>query len=533
MLTIKKQAHYAYALALAFIWLGSIGCTPPGPKALLQGERLITEGKYSEAVSVLEPARDLLNDKAQYWNHLGLAYHHAGQGNKAILAYQQALKVDRNLAVACFNLGCLYLEEKTPGPAIDILITYVTLKPQDVEGWLRLGEAQLRWALLQQTAPEKIRFLDASRRSFEYAQKLRPSVETVNAIGIVTYFHGKQREAAVSFFNATQLNANYAPAHLNLAIINHQVLNNHRDALQEYNKFLALSPSSSVSQGVRGLVAALNQELNPAPKTNVVITPAVAPTLPPSIVTTTAVVATENTIPRPLTANPQTSQVARVERDLVPRSELPFGGKPGLLAPRPSSVPTVQTNREPLRVTKLPDPPKEVMVPKVVADPVKQTNPPVTLTNSGESKLVAGTNSISPQIPISSDISESDKKPKKTGVLQKLNPATWFTSTTKNKGSNPVQPIRDTPPETNAPSKLVSSNPNITPLPPRAAVVRYPFRTTRIDVGNLKEAQRLFGLATIAQEKENLSEATTLYQQSVKADPSFFEGNYNLGLVLI
>src|SRR5439155_6573129 len=55
------------------------GCTPPGPRALLEGKRLIEQGKYSKAVEKLKSATSLIATNGQAWNYLGLACHYAGQ----------------------------------------------------------------------------------------------------------------------------------------------------------------------------------------------------------------------------------------------------------------------------------------------------------------------------------------------------------------------------------------------------------------------------------------------------------------------
>ena len=51
------------------------GCTPPGPRALLQGKRLLDEGKYAAAVEKFKVAASLMQTNAQAWNYLGLACH--------------------------------------------------------------------------------------------------------------------------------------------------------------------------------------------------------------------------------------------------------------------------------------------------------------------------------------------------------------------------------------------------------------------------------------------------------------------------
>src|SRR5687768_12796288 len=91
-----------------------IGCTPSGPKALLRGERLIREGKYAESIERLKIAVQLLPDNGQAWNHLGIAFHSAGQMEEAGRAYREALRRNPNLAVVHHNLGILSLDQNDP-----------------------------------------------------------------------------------------------------------------------------------------------------------------------------------------------------------------------------------------------------------------------------------------------------------------------------------------------------------------------------------------------------------------------------------
>src|SRR6266446_9762262 len=95
---------------LTLVWFVA-GCTPAGPRALLQGKRLLERGKYSPAVAKLTTATVLLATNAQAWNYLGLAYHHAGQAAEAQKAYQRALALNHDLTEAHYNLGCLLLEQ--------------------------------------------------------------------------------------------------------------------------------------------------------------------------------------------------------------------------------------------------------------------------------------------------------------------------------------------------------------------------------------------------------------------------------------
>src|SRR5262245_31250093 len=74
------------------------GCTPAGPKALLQGEKLIEKGKYLQAIEKLKLATTLIPTNAQAWNYLGLAHHYARQPGEAEKTYRRALLIDHDLS---------------------------------------------------------------------------------------------------------------------------------------------------------------------------------------------------------------------------------------------------------------------------------------------------------------------------------------------------------------------------------------------------------------------------------------------------
>src|SRR6185503_1111133 len=146
MVTTKKhrpRGQTWLGLLLVASWLLG-GCSEPGPRALLKGERLIRDGKFEQAVQRLQTASRLLPKNAQAWNYLGLAYHGNQQYPQALDAYQKALALDYKLAAAHYNLGCLLLELHKPSEAIDQLVSYTYLQPNAVDGWMRMATAELR-----------------------------------------------------------------------------------------------------------------------------------------------------------------------------------------------------------------------------------------------------------------------------------------------------------------------------------------------------------------------------------------------------
>ena len=236
MLAIKKRGM---VLLSCLVLLAMCGCAPPGPRALLRGERLIREGKYEQAV--------------ESYNHLGLALHGNKQFAAASVAYQKALALDHKLAAARYNLGCLYLEQNDSASAVEQLTSYTLLQPNSADGWLKLGNAQLR-----------ARQFDAAEKSFKTALNLHPRyAEVFNGLGVLQ-LQRKRPQDALSYFNfALNQKPNYGPALLNAAVLAQQHLNNRPAASEKYRQYLALKPRAANWEAVSGLASRLDAELNP------------------------------------------------------------------------------------------------------------------------------------------------------------------------------------------------------------------------------------------------------------------------------
>ena len=240
---------------LLLLCVVAVGCKPPGPRALLDGQRLIERGRYAEAVERLKTATTLLSTNAQAWNYLGLAYHQAGQPDDAADAYKKALSLDQNLVEVHYNLGSLYLEQNHPDLAKVELTAYTLHRDKSVEGFVKLGEAQI--ALHDLTGAEKslnqARLIDGQ------------DPEALNDMGVVQLDRNRVTEAAQFFNAALRTKPDYAPAILNMAIISQTHLNNRQYALQRYHDYLALNPKPANWESVDAAARALEQEMNGTP----------------------------------------------------------------------------------------------------------------------------------------------------------------------------------------------------------------------------------------------------------------------------
>jgi tetratricopeptide (TPR) repeat protein len=306
------------------------GCKPPGPRALLDGEKLISRGQYDKAVERLKTATSLMESNAEAWNYLGLAYHQAGQPNEAVDAYKKALSLDQNLVEVHYNLGCLWLEQKKPDLAKAELTTYTLHRDRSPEGYLKLGEAQLA-----------LHDLAGAEKSFNQVRQLdAQNPEALNELGIVQMQRNRPTEAAQFFNAALRAKTDYAVAMLNLAIVS-QNLGNRQYALQRYREYLALKPKPDNTEAVEAVARALEQDVNPTP----------API---------RLQAATNSAPQPTPARTANPAPARPNRAESP-------------APAPTR-PTAASSTPPVEVTQVTPEPVIKGVPGNTAEPVVTSN---------------------------------------------------------------------------------------------------------------------------------------------------------------
>ena len=437
----KKLARpFRFQNLVLAVGLALAGCTPPGPRALLDGDRLIREGRYREAIERLWKARAHLDRDPRFWNWLGLAYQGAGQTTNAIQAYRQALNLDQrsNLVFAAhYNLGCLYLEQGETSNAVSHLRSYCELVSSSAPAWLRLGQAELRG-----------RQLDAAERSFSKCLQVRPDdPAALNGLGLVHWQRGRLREASQYFQAAAQGSSHYGPALLNLAILYHRQPGQRVYAAQKYRQYLALEPRPSNYESVKATLLALEAELTPvnhnstnpppalltrsnlaasasngiSPVTNLTkpVTNAVlGRTNPPpvAVVPQTPGVATSNA-PKPATA--AAPRIQAVATPAAPPSKTntlattPVGDTPKAASP-PLPPPSATTAPPAVTVVKLPDTPAPKPAQDLPAAAPAATSPPTI-----------GIVAAPPAPPVTTSlwvVTATPAKADKRSFLQKLNP---------------------------------------------------------------------------------------------------------------
>jgi tetratricopeptide (TPR) repeat protein len=581
MSAIRKavQLRIAFALGILLAVIGS-GCSPSGPKALLQGEQLIKQGQYEPAVRKLEVAAKKLPNYPQVWNFLGLAYHGQGKLNEALASYQKALNIDRNYAAAQYNLGLVLFDLNRLPEALSALSSFAIVQPNSEEAWLKIASIQLR---LQKS--------DDAERAAAQALKVNPgSPEALNDLGIIALQRRKGREALQWFDRALQAQADYAPAILNQAVILQGMPGNKALALQRYKAYLSLEPNSKEAPVVRQNIAVLSAELAPPP----VKTPptAVAATNALPAAEEKTAVASDHSQARPdssrrngASADPSTNIAAAASRlplsvsaekadPQEPKSSAPvkIAGpvviKPPVAAvsknstgnlgePQPHTIQSLRTNQNALAHAASPVPliaatnkpaeavPLEQLQPVTIQDnftlkpvrdlPAARTNMLAANTETPTREAAMTNSAMEPSNRIANstknrgnDESDSGAQDSKTGVASRLNPVNWFRwKKSKDKDDEPPASALEES------GRVAMGTRPAPPAPKKAALEmpRYPFKKQmNLPQGDRAKAEIPYNKAVAAHQEKRVASAIEWYMEAVKLDPSYFQAYYNLAL---
>ncbi len=483
-----RGAIFFFALALLLS-----GCTPAGPRAMLKGKKYLDRGDAANAVTQFKRATTLLATNANAWNYFGVALQRAGQPDDAAAAYQTALKLDRDLVEAHFNLGSLALEQNKPDVAKAEFTAYTLRRPNEAAGWLKLAAAQLRGGEIL-----------SAQRSYSTVLSLKTNeAEAYNGLGLASMQLRKPRDAAQFFAAAVQARADFAPALLNLATVNQQYLHDNKAALENYHAYLALTPRPASYDEVKAFVASLEQ------------TDVAATVMMPAVVVKTS--------PPPPEVKSKIASAATQHFALASRTE-PVENATTHGSPRTNvgatSIPAQTVTPLPTQAVQVqPEPP-------IVTSP--KTNPPaVTVAAAAPAARVTNT----PVTPESLEVPMPEEPPRR---------GFWHRVFGAGKSSDNAQPAYRgenlTPiPATNdqmAGTKPADAKPaDVKPAPVRS-FARYTYSAPRRpEAGDRRAAEGAFTKARLAEQDEKWPDAQQWYQSAAETDPAWFEAQYNTGVI--
>jgi len=482
MLATKNRTRCGLVVFLLFaVFLA--GCGPPGPRALLKGRKLLDRGDYAEAVVKLKTATSLMVTNAQAWNYLGVAEQRAGQTADAALAYQRALKLDRDLVRAHYNLGCLWLEQNRPDAAKTEFTAYTLRRGNTPEGWVKLGVAHLG-----------LHDLASAEKSFSTAFSFDPhNAEALNGLGLAQIQRGHPSEAAQYFAAAVRAHPDYEPALLNLATVAQQSLHDNPLALKNYRAYLALSPHRANWDEVNAIANDLEQQANAT---------ANPPLVNRQVSSATPGAGEPKTQPPPAASR---TQLASAKPPAQPGTVAHANPKPPY---EPAPVETVQVQPEPAIVG------------------------------------AQGPSTSAATKPSASAKSQPGQPGGKPGIMHELNPLNWFHSTPQEPKVTLLPPSNSNNHRVNPTPAPVASTPAVVapaPAQPKPVHVVQPappsfprylyLSPSKPKPGNRQTAARAFAQAQQSEQEEQFSNALDSYREAARLDPGWFEAQYNCGVM--
>ncbi len=535
------------------------GCTPSGPKALLQGEELLKKGQTREAIKKMERAVKYMPNNPLAWNYLGVALHSSGRTEEALNAYQKASALNPHMDVLYYNLGCLYLDRKNYQIAIHSFSNYLNLeKNMNFEpAWEKIGYAFLA---VQRT--------DLAARSFSNVVVLNPqNAKAYNTLGLIASSEKNTALAMKHFSNSILADAAYAPPHLNTAVLLQRTGGNtNLDlALNRYERYLALAPKAEDAQKVRARVSSLQQLLSAqasartapatnaaaaAPPANQVAQAVPAPEPKPEAapeketpVQTPGVIVTQlqqtNLPPQQpavvLTPKEPPVEVAAVVPSAPKTNEPPE--EVDLAALRKTTEPVIKEIPKPENALPRNEPPQLSLVPAPTPDPEPTPAPtPQPAPEKVRVVKVTPAPASSETRPAAQDAPEEAQTDKGNFFSRVFGKKRSSESSEKAASSSatgseppaisvvpvdiPAEPVsvKETPREKPAPVAIRVYEPYTYRNPPSAAP------------GNREEAYLLFQRAFRAHQEKDFPTAIEYYSKAIQKDPAWFEAYFNLGL---
>lgn len=317
--------------------------------------------------------------------------------------------------------------------------------------------------------------IPAAEKCFTTLRDLNPlDPEADNGLGLACIQRRNPLDAMKWFASARQKRVDFAPALLNLATTSQQYLNDKKSALSYYRAYLAIKPKSANWDEVNSLAGSLEAQLAPPP---------------PVIVAK----------PTPVPVVPKPTPV--VETKPAPRTNILVAARPPV-----NSRPTTPVIRNP------PAQPTPTQVVQVKAEPpvvvASKTNTPVTVE------------SITVPMP---------EEPEKKGFFQK-----WFGTPKTESAEKKFDPRKLTPlPAPGSNDDLTPTKPaNPLPPPEPARIARYNYLAPhKPETGDRRSASGAFTKARAYEQEEKWVTAMQWYQQAAEMDPSWFEAQFNTGVL--
>jgi protein O-GlcNAc transferase len=200
------------------------------------GQALQALRRWEKAIDAYESALKLQPDFLDAWNNLGICRQLRGQLPQAAAAYRRALLLESRNAGVMANLGTVLREMGELPEAVELLRAAADLEPTVASHGLNLGIAY--W--------NQGNFSQAERTLKETLARAPQDPDVAFNLGNALHGLGRQREAIERYRQALTLRPDYADALINLGNV-HTELGEFTAGMEAYDAALRARPDSVVA----------------------------------------------------------------------------------------------------------------------------------------------------------------------------------------------------------------------------------------------------------------------------------------------
>ena len=221
----------------------------------IQGNALVENGQYSEAISEYRRAITLNSKNPSYHNRLGNAYYSDEQYSEAILEYRQAITLNSENPVYYDNLGNAYYLNKQYSEAISEYRQAITLNSKNPSYHNRLGNAYYANKQYSEAILEYGQAITLNSKNSVYYDNL----------GDAYYVNEQYSEAISEYRQAITLDSKNPHYYYNCAVVC-GMIGETKKAVEICNEGMKLSEKDPVLWLIRGILYCKSKKLSLARK---------------------------------------------------------------------------------------------------------------------------------------------------------------------------------------------------------------------------------------------------------------------------
>ncbi len=187
--------------------------------------------EYDKAIEAYEEAVKINPKDDSAYNNMGSAYANKKEYDKAIEAYKKAIEINPKYDSAYYNMGIAYDDKKEYDKAIDAFEKAIEINPKYADAYNNMGNAYYN-------KKEYDKAIEVYKKAIEINPKYADAYYNMG----ITYSNKKEYDKAIEVYKkAIEINPKYADAYYNMGIA-YRHKKEYDKAIEAYKKAIEINP---------------------------------------------------------------------------------------------------------------------------------------------------------------------------------------------------------------------------------------------------------------------------------------------------